>query len=292
MDITGHTKIVGVIGDPVEHSCSPPMHNAAFLEMDMDYVYVPFWVKPEQIPAAVAGFKALNVIGINVTLPHKKTALPLMDSISQEAEFIGAVNTMVFKNGKVEGHNTDARGFIASLYEDGIDEVKGMNVVVLGAGGGAQAVIVGLALEKAKRIIIANRTYEKADHLARILGEKTGIRMKGVSLNDGHLSEYIRESDLLVSTITAGMDTSIPLVIDPDWLHQDLIVSDIVYTPPETNLLKAASERGLKTVGGMGMLVHQGAISFQLWTGKKPSVNTMRQALIEALDRRSKKQQH
>jgi shikimate dehydrogenase len=288
MEITGRTKIVGVIGDPVEHSCSPPMHNAVFREMGMDYVYVPFRVRPEQIPAAVAGFKALNVAGINVTLPHKKAVLPLMDSVSQEVELIGAMNTIVFRDGIVQGHNTDARGFIASLREEGIDDVKGMKVVILGAGGGAQAVIVGLALEEVDRITIANRTQEKAVQLAEIISGKTGILMEGVSLKDKHLSEYISESDLLVSTITAGMDPSIPLVIDPDWLHENLTVCDIVYTPPETNLLKAAAERGLRTVGGTGMLVHQGAISFQLWTGKQPSVRTMRRALIEALRRKRK----
>ena len=283
METTGQTKVVGVIGDPVKHSCSPPMHNAAFREMGMDYVYVPFWVKPENLAAAVAGFKSINVAGINITLPHKKEVLPLMDSVSQEAELIGAVNTMVFKDGMVEGHNTDARGFIASLQEEGIDDVKGMNVVALGAGGGAQAVVVGLALAGADRIIIVNRTQEKAVQLAENIGGKTGVEVEGISLNDKDLPEHISESDLLVSTITAGMDTSIPLVIDPDWLHKDLTVCDIVYAPPETNLLKAAAERGLRTVGGMGMLVHQGAISFHLWTGKQPPVGTMRRALAEAL---------
>jgi shikimate dehydrogenase len=287
MEITGRTKIVGVIGDPVEHSCSPPMHNAAFREMGMDYVYVPYHVKPEQIPAAVEGFKALNVAGINVTLPHKKTVLPLMDSVSQEAELIGAVNTMVFRDGMVEGHNTDAPGFIASLQEEGIDDIKGMNVVVLGAGGSAHAVVVGLALAEVDRITIANRTHSKAVLLAETIKEKAGIPVEGIPLDDRRLPEHISQSDLLVSTITAGMDPSIPLVIDPDWLHEDLAVCDIVYIPPETNLLKAAAERGLRTIGGMGMLVHQGAISFQLWTGMQPSVETMRQALVRALERRN-----
>jgi shikimate dehydrogenase len=255
--------------------------------MGMDYVYVPYHVKPEQIPAAVEGFKALNVVGINVTLPHKKTVLPLMDSVSQEAELIGAVNTMVFKNGLVEGHNTDAPGFIASLKEEGINSVAGMKVVVLGAGGSAHAVVVGLALAGVDGITIANRTHQRALHLADDIGARAQVPMRGVSLEDEHLPEYISESDLLVSTITAGMDPSIPLVIDPDWLHSNLIVCDIVYVPPETNLLKAAAERELKTVGGMGMLVHQGAISFELWTGRQPSVKTMRRALVQALERKN-----
>ncbi len=283
MNITGRTKIVGVIGDPVEHSCSPPMHNAAFKELGMDYVYVPFHVKPEYLRSAIEGFKALNVAGINVTLPHKKAVLSLMDSVSKEAELIGAVNTLVFKEGMVEGHNTDARGFIASLRDCGISDFRGKKAVVLGAGGGAQAVIVGLAMEGVDKIIIANRTKEKAIDLARSLSSKTMVKMEGVSLSDNILRDYISESDLLVSTITASMDTRIQLVVDPCWLHQELVVCDIVYIPPETNLLKAASERGLKTIGGMGMLVHQGAISFQLWTGVKPPIETMRKALINAV---------
>ena len=287
MNITGRTKIVGVIGDPVEHSCSPPMHNTAFREMGMDYIYVPFHVKPADLSAAVEGFKALNVMGINITLPHKSAALTLMDSLSQEARLIGAINTMVFRDGMVEGHNTDARGFIASLREKGIENIQGMKVVVLGAGGGAQSVVVGLALEGVDRITIANRTPEKAIRIAENISEKTGIQVKGISLSDNLLPEHISQSRLLVSTISAGMDPSIPLVIDPDWLHEDLTVCDIVYTPPETNLLKAAAQRGLRTVGGMGMLVHQGAISFQLWTGEQPPVNTMRRALIQALQNRT-----
>ena len=288
MEITGRTKVVGVIGDPVEHSCSPPMHNAAFLEMGMDYIYMPFHVKPPDLPAAVEGFKALNVAGINVTLPHKKSVFPLMDSISQEAELIGAVNTMIFRDGLVEGHNTDARGFIASLQEEGIDSVKNMKVVVLGAGGGAQAVVVGLALEGVDRITVVNRTPEKAVQLGKAISDKTGVPVEGIALDDGRLPEYVSGSDLLVSTISAGMNPNIPLVIDPGWLHKNLIVCDIVYVPPETNLLKAAAERGLRTVGGMGMLVHQGVISFKLWTGKQPPVDTMRQALTEALSVRNK----
>ncbi|MGQ9608987.1 MAG: shikimate dehydrogenase [bacterium] len=283
MKITGRTKVVGVIGDPVEHSCSPPMHNAAFKELGLDYVYVPFHVKPEHLRSAIEGFKALNVAGINVTLPHKKAVLPLVDSVSEEAELIGAVNTLVFKDGIVEGHNTDARGFITSLRDSGVSDFKNKKVVVLGAGGGAQAIIVGLALEGVDRIIIANRTKEKGVELARSLSSKTTVMMEGISLDDNRLKDYISESDLLISTITASMDTRIPLVVDPSWFHKDLTVCDIVYIPPETNLLKEASVRGLKTIGGIGMLVHQGAISFQLWTGVKPPIETMRQALINAI---------
>ena len=281
--ISGHTKIVGVIGDPVEHSRSPQMHNSALQEMGLDYVYVPFRVKAEELKSAVDGFRALNVVGINVTLPHKKAVMTLMDRVSEEAELIGAVNTMVFREGIVKGHNTDARGFLESLYEKGIDSVEKMKVVVLGAGGGARAIVAGLALENVTSIMIANRTPENAVKLADDIRKKTGVPMTGISLNESELSAPISKCDLLVSTITAGMDPTIKLSIDIDWLQKDCVVCDIVYTPPETNLLKAAMDRGLKTVGGTGMLVHQGAISFQLWTGLQPPLETMRQALAKAL---------
>ncbi|HGJ64313.1 TPA: shikimate dehydrogenase [bacterium] len=281
--ITGHTKIIGVIGDPVEHSRSPQMHNSAIQELGLDYVYVPFHVKPDQIIHAINGFKALNVVGINVTLPHKKSVLPLMDEVSKEAELIGAVNTMVFRDGKVFGHNTDAKGFIASLNEEGINNLKGMKVIILGAGGSAQAIVTGLAIEGVSNIVIANRTLEKAISLASEMSEKTGISIKGISLNDSNLSEFASNCDLLVSTVTSGMDIRLDPVINLDWLKKDCIVCDIVYTPPETNLLISAKNKGLKTIGGMGMLVNQGAISFQLWTGISPPVKIMREALFNAL---------
>ncbi|MGB9596778.1 MAG: shikimate dehydrogenase family protein, partial [Candidatus Poribacteria bacterium] len=234
MKITGRTKILGVIGDPVEHSRSPQMHNSAIKEMGLNYVYVPFHVKPECLRTAIEGFKAIGVVGINITLPYKQSVIPLMDSLSEEAKLIGAVNTMVFKDGFVEGHNTDAKGFIYSLYESGINNLEGAKAVVLGAGGGARAIIVGLALEKVGNIIIANRTHQKAFDLAYDLGEKTGISIKGISLNDRKLSDYVTECDLLVSTITSGMDPNAELPINPDWLNPKSIVCDIVYTPPET----------------------------------------------------------
>jgi shikimate dehydrogenase len=281
--ITGHTRIVGVIGDPVKHSRSPQMHNSAIQELELDYVYVPFHVKAENLRSAIEGFKAINVVGINITLPHKQNALPLMESLSEEARLIGAVNTMVFKDDFVEGHNTDARGFIDSLYENGINNLKGMKVVVLGAGGGARAIVVGLALEKVANITIANRTPQNATNLADDLSEKTGISMTVIALNDEKLGDLIAECDLLVSTTTSGMDPNAELPINPDWLNPKGIVSDIVYTPPETKLLKSAKDKGLKTIGGMGMLVNQGAISFKLWTGVQPPIETMRKALAQAL---------
>ncbi len=278
--LTGHTRIVGVIGDPVEHSRSPQMHNAAFAKAGLDYVYVPFHVRPGDLADAISGFKAINVVGINVTLPHKQAVIRSLTSISREAELIGAVNTLSFKNGEIRGDNTDAPGVLKALEENEnmslpVDE----DVVVLGAGGAARAVVVALALAGVASITIANRTVEKAVSLAEEMAEKTGVPMHGMGLTDARLSEAVHESELLVNTATTSMDASHPLLISADWLQQRTIVYDIVYTPPVTPLMEAANARGCRTLGGIGMLVHQGAIAFEKWTGVAPCTETMLQAL-------------
>lgn len=279
--LTGHTRIVGVIGDPVEHSRSPQMHNAAFAKAGLDYVYVPFHVRPDDLADAIAGFKAMNVVGINVTLPHKQAVLPLLTSISREAELIGAVNTLTFVEGSIHGDNTDAPGVLQALEEG--ENISGPpvgeNVVVLGAGGAARAVVVAFALRGVASITIANRTVEKAVSLAEEMDQKTGVSMRGMGLTDERLSLAVRESKLLVNTATTSMDATQPLLISADWLQGNTTVYDIVYTPPVTPLMQAATERGCQTLGGIGMLVHQGAIAFEKWTGVTPCTETMRQAL-------------
>ena len=278
--LTGHTRIVGVIGDPVEHSRSPQMHNAAFAQAGLDYVYVPFHVRPNDLADAIAGFKAINVVGINVTLPHKQAVLSHLTSISREAELIGAVNTLTFTDKGIHGDNTDAPGVLRALEENGTMSVPvGENVVVLGAGGAARAVVVALALAGVASITIANRTVEKAVSLAEEMGQKTGVSMRGLGLTDAQLPAAVRESMLLINTATVSMDATHPLLISADWLQPDTIVYDIVYTPPVTPLMRAAAVRGCETLGGIGMLVHQGAIAFEKWTGITPCTETMRQAL-------------
>ena len=279
--LTGHTRIVGVIGDPIEHSRSPQMHNAAFAKAGLDYVYVPFHVRPDDLADAIAGFKATHIVGINVTLPHKQAVIRHLTSISREAELIGAVNTLTFVNGEIHGDNTDAPGVLKALEENGNMSVpEGENVVVLGAGGAARAVVVALALRGVASITIANRTVEKAIALAEEMDRQTGVSMQGMGLADERLPRSIRQSKLLVNTATTSMDVTQPLLISADWLQPNTIVYDIVYTPPVTPLMQAATERGCQTLGGIGMLVHQGAIAFEKWTGVTPCTETMRQALF------------
>ena len=286
--ITGHTKIVGVIGDPVAHSRSPQMHNAALAKARLDYVYVPFHVSEDAIAKAMNGFKALNVVGINVTLPHKQAVIPFLTSISREARLIGAVNTLTFTEGEIRGENTDAPGFIKAMEEAGVSVPIGEDVVVLGAGGSARAIVVALALAGVRSIVIANRTVSKAIVLAEDLTERIKGKggesehntvIMGMGLQDSRLPDAVKACTLLVNTSSSSMDSTHPLLINRNCLRRNTIVYDIVYTPPMTTLLTAAAENGCTIIGGIGMLVHQGAIAFERWTGVGPCVNTMKSAL-------------
>ena len=298
--ITGHTKIVGVIGSPINHSRSPQMHNAAISKAGLDFVYVPFHVSADAIEQAINGFRSINVIGINVTLPHKQSVMPFLTSISREAQLIGAVNTLTFSDDGIHGENTDAPGFLRAMNENNISIPIEKDVVVLGAGGSARAIVVALALAGVKAITIVNRTIPKAIALAEELTEKIGKKyddknikdvenksevtfdtlINGMGFDDKHLPEAIMKCAMLVNTTSSGMDEAQPLLINQEWLQPETIVYDIVYTPPITKLLKAANEKGCSTIEGIGMLIHQGAIAFERWTGVEPCVNTMKNALL------------
>ena len=281
--INGQTRIVGVIGDPVQHSRSPQMHNAAILERKLDYVYVPFHVRSGELQEAIEGFKALNVLGVNVTIPHKQTVMSILDDVSHEATLIGAANTLIFCDGRVSGDNTDAQGFLRAMTEEGIDIPVGGSAVVLGAGGAARAVVVALALSGLDLITIANRTEWKAIQFEKDLATISKTEISAVDLASNQLNLAIRSADLLVNTTSVGMQETDQLLIDPDFLNPGTIVYEIVYTPPETPLLRVAREKGCQTIGGIGMLVHQGAIAFEKWIGIVPNVETMRIALKQAL---------
>ena len=281
--ISGQTRIVGVIGDPVQHSRSPQMHNAAIVERKLDYVYIPFHVRSGELREAIEGFKALNVLGVNVTIPHKQTVMPILDDVSHEATLIGAANTLIFCDGRVSGDNTDAQGFLRAMTEEGIDIPVGGSAVVLGAGGAARAVVVALALSGLGLITVANRTGWKAIQFEKNLATISETEISAVDLASNQLNSAIRSADLLVNTTSVGMQETDQLLIDPDFLNPGTIVYEIVYTPPETPLLRVAREKGCQTIGGIGMLVHQGAIAFEKWIGIVPNVETMRIALEQAL---------
>jgi shikimate dehydrogenase len=284
MVVSGKTKICALIGDPVEHTMSPVMHNAAFQKLGLDYIYIPFCVKPEQLTQAVAGLRALNVRGFNVTIPHKVMVIPLLDSLDPLAEKIGAVNTVVNDNGKLKGYNTDAEGFLRALMEHGF-KPKGKKVVVLGAGGASRAITYILTKQGAN-LMILNRQQELdwAKDIAKLIQEDFKKEVKVLELS--HISEALTGTDLLVNATSVGMSPAANVSPVPTKLLAKVpLVFDIVYNPIKTRLLKEAAIAGAKTIGGVDMLVWQGALAFEKWTGKKAPVDLMRQEAAKMLVR-------
>lgn len=286
--IDGKTQVFCVLGHPIGHSLSPAMQNAALQEMGLNGVYVAFDVAPETLSRAVEGLQALGVKGVNCTIPHKVALLPLMDELSDEAAFIGAVNTIVFRDGKRHGHNTDAPGFLAALRAAGVDPA-GKRVVVLGAGGSARAILVALATAGAE-LTVANRTLDRAQELQTDLNRKirTGRGVEVVALSEEALRPVVREADLLVNTTSLGMFPRVEEMppVPLDAVRPNLFVYDLIYNPLETRLLREIRARGARGTHGAGMLAHQGAQALELWTGKPAPAGLMESIIIETLERR------
>lgn len=274
--ITGKTSIVGIIGNPVEHSMSPVMHNAAFKYLNLDYVYVPFLV--ENLEDAVIGASALNIKGLNITIPYKKEVIKYIDKIDESAELIGAVNTIKFDKGHIKGFNTDGIGAVKAIEE--ISSIKDKNVIILGAGGAARAIAFQILIDGAKSLIIANRTPENAIKLQNDIKEKLDVDVK--TLNFGlQLEDEIKDADILINTTPIGMyphANQKPLV-KASTMHPNLIVNDIVYNPLKTGLLKEAEKAGARPVSGIKMLIYQGMKSFEIWTGVYPPFKIFENAL-------------
>jgi shikimate dehydrogenase len=284
MTISGKTKICALIGDPVEHTMSPVMHNTAYKKLGLDYVYVPFRVKPAGLAQAVAGLRALNVRGFNVTIPHKVAIIPLLDGLDPLAEKVGAVNTVVNTEGELRGYNTDAEGFLRALTEHGI-KPKGKKVVVLGAGGAARAISYIMA-EKGARLTVLNRQEELdwAENIASMIREDLGKEVKVYELRQ--LTQAIEGVDLLVNATSVGMNPAVEESPVPAKLLSKVpVVFDIVYNPIITKLLKEAGAAGTKTIGGVEMLAWQGALAFEMWTGQEAPIDLMREEAIKTLEK-------
>ncbi len=273
--LSGRTRIYGIIGCPVEHSFSPLMQNAAFNALKIDARYLAFSVKPEQIPQAIAGIRALNIHGVNVTVPHKSSVISCLDEISPLAQLIGAVNTIKNVRGRLIGTNTDVSGFIRSLETLNFSP-KHKSIALLGAGGSARAVLAGLADAGASCIFIHNRTVGRAESLVTEFSQKfPDTQLKSVSV------KTILETplDLLVNTTTVGMETdSSPL--DLSQCRKIKHLADLIYSPPQTRLLKQAEELGIPAINGMGMLLYQGCDAFIFWTGQPAPETVMQEQLL------------
>ena len=281
MKIKGSTNIVGLIGHPVEHSFSPPMHNAAFDELGMDYAYVAFDVNPTDLQTAIEGAKSLNIKGFNVTIPHKIEVMKFLNEIDEVAGLIGAVNTIDFKN--LKGYNTDGIGAVRAIEE--VTSIKNKNVVVAGAGGASRAISFYLAKYGAESMAILNRNVEKAQGLAADVSQSGLIgEVKADSISE--IRNYLKDADILVDTTPIGMHPNIsdePIAFAED-MDEDLVVFDAVYNPNETVLLKEAIKAGANPVYGIKMLLYQGAESFKIWTGRDAPVDVMEKALKDTLN--------
>jgi len=269
MKISGRTNITGIFGYPVEHTLSPSMHNAAFESIGLDYCYVPFLVHPDNLADAVRSVKALTMTGVNVTVPHKEKVMPLLDEINEEASFIGAVNTIVNSGEKLVGYNTDGRGFMQSLSENGV-EVKDKDVVIIGAGGAARAIGYYLCRD-AGRLSVHGRSREKVGKLVEDLKRLE----KSVSALDD-ISD-IERFQIVINATPLGLKENDALPFNPELLKEEQVVCDLIYGT--TPLLVEAAKKGCVTVDGLGMLLWQGVLAFELWTGKRPPVEVMRNAL-------------
>lgn len=284
VELSGSAAVVGIIGRPVAHSLSPLMHNRAFRHLGLNWVYVPFEVREDDLARAVEGLRALSVRGFNVTVPHKTAVLPHLDELTPAAAAAGAVNTVIHRAGRLVGDNTDGSGFVRSLAEEAGFDPRGKQVVVLGAGGAARAVAVALAAAGCARVAVANRTSQKAHELAALV-ERHGAEAAALPLERPALKQALCDAHLLVQTTSLGMAGSEGLPVDADLLRPPLLVADIVYRPLWTPLLQAALARGCAVLPGWGMLLYQGAEAFERWTGVPAPVGVMRQAVLDALRR-------
>jgi len=286
MPVSGKTIVCGVIGDPIEHTMSPAMHNAACKALELDFVYAAFKVTAAELGNAIAGMKALGIKGLNVTIPHKVAVIPFLDRIDPLAEKIGAVNTVVNENGALTGYNTDAMGFLRALMDRGY-EPRGKKVLLLGAGGAARAISFILA-EEGAHLVILNRKEEFtwAEDLATRIALNYEIPVAVGELNPENMERIIVDSDILVNATSVGMSPNAgQSPVPTGLLCSNLIVFDIVYNPFETRLLREAKVAGARTIDGLEMLVWQGALAFEKFTGQEAPVDLMRSAALKVLRR-------
>ena len=275
-------KLYGLIGNPVEHSLSPYMHNAAFSRLNIDAAYLPFLVEKGKLGPAISALKRTGISGFNVTVPFKSECIKYLDRIDPLAKAIGAVNTVVNKDRKLIGYNTDCTGFLRSVKEDLRFSPKGRDIFLLGAGGAARAVAFGLAKSNAKTIMIYDIMPLKVNALITDV-KKSFPAVDIIASGFKDMPRLIQGCRLLVNCTPVGMRSKDPLPIKAKLLHKGLKVYDIVYTPLKTRLVKTAEGKSIKAVNGINMLLYQGVLAFELWTGRKAPVSLMRKELMDNL---------
>lgn len=284
--ITGHTILTGLLGSPVAHSISPMMHNEAFTQLGLDYAYLAFDVDLDHLKTAVEGLKTLNCRGFNCTMPHKTLICEYVDNLSDAAKLIGAVNTVVNDNGVLTGHNTDGIGYMQSVKTAGYN-IIGKNMTLLGTGGAATSICVQAALDGVANINVFNRkgkSFEKAQTLIDSINKNTNCHATLYDLDDTTmLKQSLNDSHILTNGTSVGMapneDNSI--INDKSMFHEGLIVSDVIYNPEETKLMRIAKEAGCHTFNGLYMLLYQGAEAFKIWTGQEMPVDLIKKKYFD-----------
>lgn len=278
--INSKTGIIGLIGHPVGHSLSPQMHNRMFKALNIDYRYVAFDVEESNLEDAIKGIKALNIRGANITIPHKVNVMKYLDIISSEAKAIGAVNTIVNQNGTLIGHNTDGEGYVRSLIEETKIDLTDKGVIILGAGGAAKAISYTLGNYPLKEIIICNRNREKSMKI------KNNLEIDALAIDYDEIIHFIKKADIIINTTSVGMTPNLnQSLIKKEWIQSHQVVSDIVYNPLETKLLKDASSRGATVHSGLGMFIYQGVFAFEKWTEISPDPELMKNSVLDAIQK-------
>ncbi len=274
-------ELVGVFGHPVAENPTILMQEAAFAALGLNWRYLTIEVYPEDLENAFIGLKAFNMRGINLTIPHKVKVLQYLDKVADDAALMGAVNTVRVEDGKLIGENTDGKGFINALVKDACISPRGKRAVILGAGGAARAISVELALNGASHITIVNRSVDRGEELAALLNEKTDVKAEFVEWNSVY--QIPSETELLINATSIGLypDVNNKPALDYETITGSMTVCDVIPNPPQTLFLIEAARKGARTIDGLGMLVHQGAIGFAMWTGKEAPIHVMHDALAQ-----------
>jgi shikimate dehydrogenase len=273
-------QVYGVIGNPIGHSLSPVMFEAAFKELNIDATYVAFEVKENQLKQAIDGVRSLGISGLNVTIPHKVAVMEFLDEIDPLAKQLGAVNTIVHEDNKLIGYNTDGEGYLEALLPVLPKPLKEMRVLILGAGGAAQGVALTMAIYGVKEMCISNRTVSKAEELAKECSSLTSASSLPIRLAQARLTEF----DLIINTTSIGMTPNVDqMPLSLGMIARGAVVSDLIYTPSKTRWLKDAEQRGAIIQNGLEMFVNQGAIAFEKWTGEVAPRKVMKKEVMDKL---------
>lgn len=288
--LSGHTQPFAVLGHPIGHTLSPVMHNAALRALKMDAIYLAFDVAPGNLMSVLPAMGRMGFRGINLTVPLKEVAFRGIPDLDQSAKSLGAVNTVQFlPSGEMRGHNTDGRGFILATKEAFRTSLKGLNVFILGTGGAGRAVAITCAAEKAAGIVISDLDFARARRVAAEIAEQSRgmVTVRAVEPSEAALTSACKSADLVVNATTVGMKKDDAPPLPASAFRRGQIAFDLVYMYPRTSFMKAALKGGARTANGLGMLLHQGAYAFSIWTGRKAPVEVMRKALEKAVYGRS-----